>query len=436
MLRLKSLRPQRGDTILEVLIATAVLTLVLTIAYTAANRGSQSVRQAQERGESSHYTETQIELLKTFLSKISDPSLPGIPTSGNFCMVNNGTTITAVPITGAIAVNAQNETFSAFTPASLAECKKDNLYYSYIERNGNTFIAHTRWTKVNGKGIDEATMVHRIFPDQASGPLSLVTVSPGCAADFFYNVVLGCTPCPSGYTSPGGYSAACAPIPAQVRVVVQKIPPDPPGNVSPACSKAGVDSTGVAVRLTGPGGPFNGTSTALLDVGFSSTYNASITTMPNGFTQCATPSSATSTPIGTPPTPPPGNNQRTITLKIKPVCTTVITTDHWGLENDPATYYADQTGWNSYWVRGAHLASLSTYGVTATYGTGEFVLADARSPSGYTWFAWFDYSDIYDGYSYYNGWVATWQSDPVYGDPYYHGTIWVNHPTTSLGCES
>lgn len=315
MLKLKSLRTQRGDTILEVLIATAVLTLVLTIAYTAANRGTHSIRQSQERGESSRYTESQIELLKTYVSQTAAPALPASGTK--FCMKNDGT---PVAITAPIDNNAQNEDFSAFSSPALADCIKDGLYYNYIERNGDTFIAHTRWTRVNGKGIDEATMVHRIYPDLASGSISIATTSPGCPANHFYNAVGGCTPCPTGYTSPGGFSTACAPIPAQIQVIVEKIPPV--GNSSPPCSNGGNAANGVPVRLNGSGGPYNGTSTALFDVAFSSTYTASIVTMPNGFELCSSPPPTTSTPIGTPPTPP-GNNQQTMTFKIRPLCNTV-----------------------------------------------------------------------------------------------------------------
>lgn len=216
--KLKSLRSQRGDTILEVLIATAVLTLILTMAYTAANRGSLSTRQAQERGEASRHTEAQIELLKAFISRTSDPALPGLPpaSGGYFCMVNGNT---PVIISNAPPDDAQQEVgeqFEAFEDEELADCKKDELYHSYIKRDGNTFVAHTRWNKVNGKGIDEATMVHRVFPDLASAPSDIGTGSGGCSVYEFPSALGGCLPCPTGETyvagSGGGLIDDCQPI--------------------------------------------------------------------------------------------------------------------------------------------------------------------------------------------------------------------------------
>lgn len=429
MLKLKSLRTQRGDTILEVLIATAVLTLVLTIAYTAANRGTHAIRQAQERGEASRYTETQIEQLKTFLSQSATPTIP--PSGTKFCMKNDGTPVT---ITGAIDSNAQNENFSEFSPPALADCQKNGLYYSYIERNGDTFIAHTRWTRVNGKGIDESTMVHRIFPDLASGAINITTLSPGCPVDFYYNAVGGCTPCPTGFSSPGGFSTACAPIPAQVIVKVQKIPPV--GSTSPDCSSPGNDANGVSVRLNGSGGPYDGTSTALFNVAFSSNYTASILTMPNGFVYCSTtPASVTSTPIGTAPIPP-GNNQRTIAIKIKPTCDTIVTTYEYRYEFN-GTYTPVVTSYAPYWSQGWRRGDLDTIGPTAVYGTtSETIVADSRSGTGYTWYYWSGNYGYIGGthYSWYAAWEAIWNPNPQY--TYYPNYQWNAYPIYTATCES
>lgn len=422
MLKLKSLRTQRGDTILEVLIATAVLTLVLTIAYTAANRGTHAIRQSQERGESSRYTESQIELLKAYASQTAAPALPASGTK--FCMKNDGT---PVAITAPIDNNAQNEDFSAFNSPTLADCVKDGLYYNYIERNGDTFIAHTRWTRVNGKGIDEATMVHRIYPDLASGSVSISTTSPGCPINHFYNVVGGCTPCPVGFTSPGGFSTSCAPVPAQVQVVVQKIPPV--GNSSPPCSNGGNAANGVPVRLNGAGGPYNGTSTALFDVAFSSNYTASIVTMPNGFELCSSPPPVTSTPIGRPPTPP-GNNQRTMTFKIRPKCDTIVTTYEWRYEFN-GTYTAVITSWTfTGWSLGPVRYDKAGY-LPST--APDIIVPDGSSSTGYMWYRDRTISGKYPGWSWYNAWEGVPNYTPNY--TYYPNYQWNAYPVYTATCE-
>ena len=54
---------QRGDTIVEVLIATAVVSLVLTGAMAVSNNSLKQIRGAQERSEAQAYAQSTVELL-------------------------------------------------------------------------------------------------------------------------------------------------------------------------------------------------------------------------------------------------------------------------------------------------------------------------------------------------------------------------------------
>ena len=54
---------QRGDTIVEVLIATAVVSLVLTGAMAVSNNSLKQIRAAQERSEAQAYAQSTVELL-------------------------------------------------------------------------------------------------------------------------------------------------------------------------------------------------------------------------------------------------------------------------------------------------------------------------------------------------------------------------------------
>ena len=56
-------RQQRGDTIVEVLIALSVLTFVMIIAFASSTRSSESVRSTQERGEALKLAQAQLENL-------------------------------------------------------------------------------------------------------------------------------------------------------------------------------------------------------------------------------------------------------------------------------------------------------------------------------------------------------------------------------------
>ncbi|HEX5797495.1 MAG TPA: hypothetical protein VFX86_03845 [Candidatus Saccharimonadales bacterium] len=62
----------KGDTIVEVLISVAVLSLVLSVSYALANRNTQYIQQSQERGEAQEISEAQLELLRGYLKTHGD----------------------------------------------------------------------------------------------------------------------------------------------------------------------------------------------------------------------------------------------------------------------------------------------------------------------------------------------------------------------------
>lgn len=65
-MRLISRRPknQRGDTIVEVLIAIGIVSLVLTTAYNMSNRNKQTMQNTREQTQAQKLVEGQIELLR------------------------------------------------------------------------------------------------------------------------------------------------------------------------------------------------------------------------------------------------------------------------------------------------------------------------------------------------------------------------------------
>ena len=60
------MKKQRGDTIIEVLLAMSVIGVVLGSAFGIANRSLATGRAAQERTDALKIAETQLELLKTY----------------------------------------------------------------------------------------------------------------------------------------------------------------------------------------------------------------------------------------------------------------------------------------------------------------------------------------------------------------------------------
>lgn len=434
---LPRLKNQRGDTIIEVLIVVAVLSMILVICFTLANRSTLGTRQAQERSEAFKGTESQMELLKTYLSR--DAVAAALPPSGSkFCMKADGTPTAA--IAGTVPNNAQQETFAAFQqPELLANCKKGDYFYNYIERNGDTFTAHTRWYKVGGQGIDEATMVHRIYPDLASGAGSGGTGTTECAPNSGLNVVGACTPCPNGYSSPGKFVplSACQPILPTFVVTVKKIPPAA-NNTTPSCSAAGTaNRSGTGVRLTAPGVTLNGTTNAASQATFgnlsvNTLYTAGVTA-PTGYELCP-PATQAATTGNLGPAPGVGPPAATANFKIRPICY-VQTNNNWVQEPVPGSYYADIVGWTGYWAKGIRAGHP---GFPGEYTDGWFgnmgPSTVVGAPSGNAYYFEWDGRTASGGRFWYNVWQAVWVNVPVYGQPYYHQYQWVNYPTYTNVC--
>lgn len=139
--RLKS----SGDTIVEVLLAIAVLGAVLSGAYVSASHSQKNIRQAQERGEALQFVQAQQELIKDMAANdlksgaLFSESLP-------FC-VNNSYNIETI----------------------LANCRfgTDGRYGVNVLRTGNPASGHlftvtAVWDNVIGSGEDNITSSYRI----------------------------------------------------------------------------------------------------------------------------------------------------------------------------------------------------------------------------------------------------------------------------------
>lgn len=141
-------KTQRGETIIEVLLSIAVMSLVLAGSYTLANRSLLATRQSQERSEALKITESQIESFKYYLSTVGS-STP----AGSFCMLTSPS----------ISVRTSLGAATALGPANGCKSGPGNRYNSYIEKSGNTYTATTKWYRVTGTGIDEVKIYYRLY---------------------------------------------------------------------------------------------------------------------------------------------------------------------------------------------------------------------------------------------------------------------------------
>jgi Tfp pilus assembly protein PilV len=138
---------QRGDTIVEVLIAVTVVSMVLGGAYVTTNKSLLATRAAQEQSGALKLTESQLEQLKG-LAATNPAGL--FSTTGTFCVYNQTTII----------------------PSSDARCTQDAAgvqtttepkYMIAVTRSTNDFSVKTTWTDVSGKRTDQMSLKYRIY---------------------------------------------------------------------------------------------------------------------------------------------------------------------------------------------------------------------------------------------------------------------------------
>lgn len=123
---------QRGDTIVEVLLAMAVIGMVLGVAYGIANRSVAIGRSAQERSEALKFAESQLELIKVYIAEqdlSSDTPTEVLATALDLtgdastvdgaCFVEDGADVEVAKIDQSL--ETQND-----------DCEKGGLYQVYV----------------------------------------------------------------------------------------------------------------------------------------------------------------------------------------------------------------------------------------------------------------------------------------------------------------
>lgn len=152
-----------GDTIVEVLIAIAVVSMVLGGAYVSANKSLQQARAAQERGEAIKLGEAQLERLKVL---ISDPASAVFTTSNYFCIDDSN---------GFQDLGASPDLNDFSGPTYPSACKPAPVggirYHQSIKGDppagpfatGRSFTVRLKWDGATGQGIEELKFVYRVY---------------------------------------------------------------------------------------------------------------------------------------------------------------------------------------------------------------------------------------------------------------------------------
>lgn len=169
---------QRGDTIVEVLIAIAVLGTVLAGAFAVANRSYAVGISAQERTEAVKIAESQLELLRLASEQTNSPVLAD--TAGElFCINPTASSLGRVTFSG--PVEDTNGTVDPITYDSACEFGTSSRYKVSIEQTGaenEIYSVRVRWESVLGGVIDEVNHVYRTYDFDGSLSFIIPTVTP------------------------------------------------------------------------------------------------------------------------------------------------------------------------------------------------------------------------------------------------------------------
>lgn len=160
---------QVGDTIVEVLLATAVIGFAIGGSYTIATRSLRGARQAQEHSEALKIIEGQAELLKNYTRAVPTPGGTSIFSSTPkpvFCM--DGSTTQRVNTTKNNIPTLSSDNWSTYPAA----CQKGLYHYAVQVTDLGTFGSTTvhryqfkivvRWDSIGKSSRDEEVIEYRL----------------------------------------------------------------------------------------------------------------------------------------------------------------------------------------------------------------------------------------------------------------------------------
>jgi prepilin-type N-terminal cleavage/methylation domain-containing protein len=159
---MKCIQQQIGDTLVEVMIAMAVMGMILSIAYTTAGAALRTAQQAQERSQAIKVAENQIERLKVLAPSYNKPNAAlNIFRNRPFC-IDESTNLTTDWASGTPSADVDADTLAS--PPYPAACINGNRYYfviQYDSTQNDLFTTLVRWERIGG-GRDEIKVVYHL----------------------------------------------------------------------------------------------------------------------------------------------------------------------------------------------------------------------------------------------------------------------------------
>jgi prepilin-type N-terminal cleavage/methylation domain-containing protein len=185
---------QRGDTIVEVMIAMAVLGLVLASAFAISNRSYATGINAQERNEALKVAESQVELLR-IASTLTDESIIDADPSSLFCIEPSSAKLERIEFASSAVVEDQGELdksqYPQIDPLN-GDCNfgTSDRYYVSIQQSadiddetnqptgGQIFSVRVYWESISGGASNVVNHEYRTYNFEGTFSLMLAPARP------------------------------------------------------------------------------------------------------------------------------------------------------------------------------------------------------------------------------------------------------------------
>ena len=174
-IRLKwHLKPQQGDTLIEVLLSIAIISLVLAVSYAISTRALQQGVQAREHTEAMYLLQGQVETLKFREQNSTEAIFKAFEdtANNNFCLdtaANSSADANWGPVVNTQPNSLQQQSSTASGYA--ATCIKNGKYYinitipaGYFPLTGihPTYLFTVSWYRIGGGDqIDQSKIFYR-----------------------------------------------------------------------------------------------------------------------------------------------------------------------------------------------------------------------------------------------------------------------------------
>lgn len=168
----------RGDTIVEVIVCIAVISLILSAAYSISTRSLNGMRIAQERGEALKVAEGQMEMLRKKFSLITSPSDPsladlatdmGPPPLPTATCIKPDLSVVRFTLPGNDIMKTDN--YAASAPDCIVNDRYNIALQSQVSLPApplHTQVEIIMWINViwerSGGGVEKLTMVYKATP--------------------------------------------------------------------------------------------------------------------------------------------------------------------------------------------------------------------------------------------------------------------------------